>query len=50
MGTQMKEDILLDHLNQVSGESVIQLWNQSHQSMTMQILTWDVDAAVNSDA
>ena len=31
--------------HQVSKQSVILYWNQSHQIMTMQTSTWDVDAA-----
>ena len=39
METQMKEDILLDHMNQVSRQLVIWFWNLSHISMSMQTLT-----------
>ena len=50
MGTQVKEDFLLNHLNWVSRESVTQFGNQSQQSTTVQTLTWDVDAAVDESS
>ena len=50
MGTHMKYDTLLNQLNQVSRQLVIKHWNQSHKSMSMQTINWNVDDAADAVA
>ena len=48
MGSQMKEDTLLDHLKLVSRQLMVYLWNWSLKTMSLQTWTWIVDAAAGN--